>query len=108
MASTSGPHDWADVLAFHIRALNLPAPAREHHPFADRKFRLDLSWPDRWLFAECDGGEWTHGRHGRGRGMQTDCEKWNLLTLAGWRGLRFVGSQIRSGYAIEIIERALK
>lgn len=49
--------DYADTLLLHIRAERLPEPVREFPALAPRrKFRLDLAWPDRLLFAECDGG----------------------------------------------------
>lgn len=95
--------DYADQLQQQIQALWLPAAVREHRPFANRKFRLDLSWPERKLFVEIDGGEWMQGRHARGAGMASDCTKWALLTLDGWRGFRFVGSQVKSGFAIGIL-----
>lgn len=40
--------------------------------------------------------------------MQTDCEKWNRLMLDGWTGFRFTGSQVRSGYAIQILEQVFR
>jgi len=98
--------DWADDLAFQCKAIRLPAPVREFRPFADRKWRLDLCWPTRLLFVECDGGEFVRGIRGRHGGAR-DCEKWNRLTAEGWAGFRFVGSQIKSGAALQFIERLL-
>lgn len=95
------------VLAAQIVALRLPQAARELQLVPGRQFRTDLAWPDRLIFAEVDGGEWTQGRHGRGRGMQEDSVKWNALTLEGWTGFRFVGSQVRNGYAAQVLEQAL-
>lgn len=100
--------DWADTLAFQVTAAGLPEPQREQLLVLPRKFRTDLSWLEIKTFVEVDGGEWSHGQHGRGQGMQDDCVKWNLLTLAGWRGFRFTGSQVKSGYALTTIEQALK
>lgn len=100
--------DLADALLRQILAVRLPEPQREYRPFPDRRFRIDLAWVDRLMAVECDGGEWNHGRHGRGAGMASDCEKQNRLMLEGWACLRFVGSQIRSGYALRTIEQALR
>jgi len=100
--------DWADTLAAYIVLAGLPAPARDQELLAPRRFKTDLCWRERKLFVECDGAEWAAGQHARGRGMADDCEKWNLLTLAGWRGLRFTGSQVKSGAALATIERALR
>jgi len=99
--------DWADHLAALIAQVGLPAPARDRQLVLPRQFKTDLCWPERRLFVECDGAEWAQGQHSRGQGMKDDCVKWNLLTLAGWRGLRVTGDQIKSGYALETITRAL-
>lgn len=100
--------DLADILALHVRAIRLPEAVREFKPFPDRRFRIDLAWPDRLMAVECDGGEWTVGRHSRGTGMQSDNEKCNRLTLEGWSVFRVTGAQVRSGYAVALIERALR
>ena len=66
-----------------------------------------MAWPERRIFAECDGGEWVKGS-ARRHGGATDCERWNALILAGWTGYRFVGSQVRSGYALKILDGWLR
>ena len=99
--------DHADTLLLQILAIHLPEPMREFRFHPTRRWRFDLSWPARMIFAEVDGSEWTHGRHGRGLGMQSDCEKTNEAALLGWIGFRFTGSQVRSGYALTTLERAL-
>lgn len=98
--------DWADTLAQQIHAMRLPMPIREHvfHPV--RQWRMDLAWVDRLLFVECDGGEFVKGSQGR-HGTANDCEKFNAAILLGWTGFRFVGSQIRRGYAIKILTEVL-
>lgn len=98
--------DYADTLALHIRARGLPEAIREYRPFTERKFRLDLAWPERMLFVECDGGEFLQAS-ARRHGGAKDCERWNMLTWHGWKGYRFVGSQVKSGYAIKTIENVL-
>jgi very-short-patch-repair endonuclease len=58
----------------------------------DRKFRIDIAFPAEKLAVEIDGWEW-HGKH---KGDFTrDRERQNLLTLNGWRILRFTAGQIR-------------
>ena len=100
--------DLADTLLAQIRALRLPEPIREYRPWTDRKFRIDLAYVDRKIFIEVDGGEWANGRHSRGAGMQTDCIKWNRLTLEGWSGYRFTGSMVRSGAALALLEQVVQ
>ncbi len=99
--------DLADTLLSQIRALRLPLPEREFRPWMDRRFRIDLAWPAAMIALEVDGGEYSHGRHGRGAGMQTDCEKQNRLALEGWAVFRVTGSQVRSGYAASLVGQVL-
>lgn len=96
--------DYADLLLGQLRAVGLPLPEREYRPFDDRKFRLDCAWPLRRVFVECDGGEYLRAQSRR-HGGAADCERWNLLALAGWTGFRFVGSQILRGDAVALLEK---
>lgn len=100
--------DYADELAQQCALIKLPMPTREYRPWTDRRFRLDLAWLDRLIFAECDGGEWVQGQHSRGQGMIDDCYKWNRLTLDGWTGFRFCGTQVKDGSALTVLETALR
>ena len=99
--------DLADTLLRQIMLAKLPIPQRELRPWTDRRFRLDLAWPDRLMCAEVDGGEWIAGQHGRGQGMIDDCTKANRLVLEGWAVFRFCGTQVRDGSALTVLERAL-
>ena len=96
-----------EQLVLHIRAARLPAPEREYVFAAPRRFRFDLAWPAQKLAVEVEGGTWVQGRHGRGSGMRTDAEKYNLAALAGWRVLRVTTDMVRDGSALTWIERAL-
>lgn len=57
-----------------------------------RKFRLDIAFPTRKLAVEVDGWQF-HGKFLRD--FSRDRERQNLLTLHGWRILRFTAGQIR-------------
>ncbi len=99
--------DLADTLLLHLRASRLPLPVRDYQALLPRKFKCDLAWPALMLCVEVDGGELMRGRHNRAAGMASDCEKQNLLTLAGWRCLRFVGGQVKDGSALAVVTAAL-
>ena len=77
---------------------------RFHPP---RRWRFDFAIPDLKIAIECEGGTWTNGRHTRGAGFERDCEKYNQAAIDGWRVLRFTGRMIRSGEALQVIERAV-
>lgn len=111
--TSKGRVDLADALLGQLEALMMPIPVRDHvfHPV--RRWKMDLAWIPEMVSCEVDGNEWaqtngTKGRHGGAKGMQSDCEKQNEALLLGWKPYRFTGSQVRSGYAIGILEKALR
>ena len=108
--TVKGRVDLADALLGQLEALGMPIPVRDHvfHPV--RRWKMDLAWLDLKVSCEVDGGESAQtngdkGRHGGAKGMQSDCEKQNEAILLGWKTLRVTGSQVRSGYAVTLIER---
>lgn len=70
-----------------------------------RRFRIDIALPAVSLAIEIDGWQW-HGKH-KGD-FARDRERQNLLTIHGWRILRFTAGQIRKDVngCIEIIKKA--
>jgi len=88
-----------------LRALDIPEPVPEYRFHPDRRWRLDYAWPDHKLAVEIEGGAWIQGRHTRGSGFLNDISKYNELTLAGWRLLRFTPAQLRDGSAILVIAK---
>lgn len=100
---SSTPHDmlWAAV------TVAVPGAVREFaNAVPGRKYRLDIAVPGARLAVEVDGWEW-HGKH---KGDFTrDRERQNLLTLNGWRILRFTAGQIRKDMAgcVGLIEKAV-
>ena len=77
---------------------------RFHPP---RRWRFDFAIPDLKIAIECEGGIYSNGRHVRGKGFENDCEKYNQAVLDGWRVLRFTGRMVKSGEALQTIERAV-
>lgn len=73
----------------------------------ERDWRCDFVWPDLRLIVEVEGGVWTQGRHTRGSGFTKDIEKYNSLTAAGWKVLRFGRREVTSGEALNVITKAL-
>lgn len=85
----------------------LPDPVPEFQFAPPRRWRFDHCWPDYLLAWEVDGGVYTRGRHTRGRGYETDCQKLNEALLRGWRVLRTTTGQVASGAALGWLLRAL-
>ena len=102
--SLSGP---AHEISIQMRAIKLLSPVLEHRFAPPRKWRFDFCWPDRMVALEVDGGTWTQGRHTRGAGYERDCEKRNAATELGWRVYNVTPAMIRSGYALDLLERVL-
>ena len=97
-----------ETFALQCRIAKLPKPEREFM-FATngRKWRFDFAWPFHQVAVECEGGHWSGGRHTRGSGFESDCEKYNQAIEQNWRVFRYTKAMIDSGEAIEQIKRVL-
>jgi len=97
-----------ELMAFQLRVCDWPEPVREFHFIPGRKFRADFAWPGLKLLLEVEGGTWNGGRHTSGKGFGTDCEKYNLASIQGWRVIRVTGEHIKSGQALAWLEAAMR
>lgn len=97
-----------DILLIDLRDAGLPEPEREYRFMPERRFRADFAYPDRRILIEVEGGVYSKGRHVRGSGYTADCEKYTLAALEGWIVLRFTSEHVKSGWAREIISRAVE
>lgn len=68
--------------------LKLPPLEREYRFFAGRRWRFDFAHVLAQVAIEVEGGVWSGGRHTRGMGFISDCEKYNEATLLGWHVFR--------------------
>lgn len=73
-----------------------------------KDWRFDFAWLDQRVAVEVQGGTFIGGKHGRGGGIEKDCDKHNEAMLLGWKVLLVTGAHIRQGKAIHWIERLLK
>lgn len=90
-----------------VVGLPIPEPEREYRFHPSRRWRLDFAWPELRLAVEIEGGIWTQGRHTRGSGVKGDMDKYNALTILGWRLLRFDGDAVRSGEAVACVREVV-
>lgn len=74
------------------------------HP--ERDYRFDFAVPALKIAFEIEGGHWAGGRHSKGKGFESDIEKYNYAALAGWKVLRTTYTQIKSGYFSRIVAQA--
>ena len=86
---------------------------RQFRPFKERRFSCDFYLPDYNVVIEIEGGQWINGRHQRGTGYKNDIEKYNMITLAGYKILRLTTDHFMriskdtysvSGYSSKILD----
>lgn len=87
---------WLQIQGYEIP---LPEPEYRFHP--SRMWRVDFAWPSLLVAVELEGAIWTGGRHTRGAGVLADMDKYNSLSVMGWRLLRFDGGAVRTGRAAQ-------
>jgi len=96
------------LFLFHLTSIGLPMPEREVMFHETRKWRFDFAWPKWKIAVEIEGAVWSGGRHTSGKGFTADCEKYNEAQLLVWKVYRFTTQQVKSGEAINFMERVFK
>ncbi|MFA3583526.1 MULTISPECIES: DUF559 domain-containing protein [Acinetobacter calcoaceticus/baumannii complex] len=92
------------VLATHLKACKISFEQEyKFHP--TRKWRADFLITGTKILVEVEGGIWSGGRHTRGKGYLGDMEKYNEAAAMGYKVLRFSTEQVKSGLAIQQIEK---
>jgi len=84
---------FASILATMTKA---PRPVRQFQFHPTRQWRLDFAWPRHRVAVEIDGGIFTGGGHNRGVYFSKCAEKYNALTMAGWRLLRYTTLDLKT------------
>lgn len=97
------------IIIGYLKQRGLPAPELEYKFHPTRKFRFDFAFVPQKLAIEIEGGAFMRGggRHNRGTGFSSDCEKYSEAAILGWRLLRSTTEQVSSGQLFDWIERAL-
>ncbi|MFV5503637.1 DUF559 domain-containing protein [Acinetobacter sp. 226] len=91
-------------LATALRALKIDFEQEfKFHP--ERKWKADFHLVGKKILVEVEGGIWSGGRHTRGKGYIGDMEKYNAATMMGYQVIRFSTEQVKSGLAIQQIEK---
>lgn len=91
-------------LAMQLRAVKIQFEQEfRFHP--KRKWKADFHLIGKKILIEVEGGIWSGGRHTRGKGYIGDMEKYNSATMMGYQVIRFSTEQVKSGSAIEQIEK---
>ncbi|ENV44194.1 DUF559 domain-containing protein [Acinetobacter schindleri] len=98
------PNEFEAKLARELKTLKIEFEQEfKFHP--DRKWKADFHLVDKKILVEVEGGIWSGGRHTRGKGYIGDMEKYNAATMMGFQVIRFSTDQVKSGHAIQQIEK---
>lgn len=98
------PNEFEAKLARELKALKIDFE-QEFYFHPDRKWRADFHLIGKKILVEVEGGIWSGGRHTRGKGYIGDIEKYNAATMMGYQVIRFSTDQVKSGHAIQQIEK---
>ncbi|WP_349929448.1 DUF559 domain-containing protein [Acinetobacter sp. A1-4-2] len=91
-------------LARDLKALKIEFEQEyQFHP--KRKWRADFHLVGKKILVEVEGGIWSGGRHTRGKGYIGDMEKYNAAVMMGYQVIRFSTEQVKSGLAVQQIEK---
>jgi len=102
--SEKAPNEFEAKLAKELKTLKIDFEQEfKFHP--DRKWKADFHLIDKKILVEVEGGIWIGGRHTRGKGYLGDLEKYNAATMMGFQVIRFSTDQVKSGHAIQQIEK---
>ena len=98
------PNEFEAKLARELKTLKIEFEQEfEFHP--KRKWRADFHLVGKKILVEVEGAIWSGGRHTRGKGYLGDMEKYNAATMMGFQVIRFSTDQVKSGHAIQQIEK---
>tara|TARA_R100000656_G_scaffold8864_2_gene9801 strand:- start:1275 stop:1619 length:345 start_codon:yes stop_codon:yes gene_type:complete len=86
-----------------LEEFGIPAPEEEYKFLEHRRFRFDFAWPQVSIAVEIEGGTWVAGRHSRGKGFESDCNKYNFATRDGWKVYRFTTNMVESREGIKFL-----
>lgn len=93
---------WERALAYQCLADKLPPFVQNYKFHVERKFEIDIAWPELKVGVEINGGIWNGktGAHGSPLKILRDMEKNNALVMSGWRILRFTPKEANDGTAL--------
>jgi very-short-patch-repair endonuclease len=114
-----------NLLIWQLTAQGVKIPVREYRFAAEhvgmgkgvrdrlraadlKDWRFDFAWPDERLAVEVEGGQWSGGRHTRGKGFTEDILKYDRAMRLGWTVYRTEAGLIKSNEAVVTIAGLLE
>ena len=99
-----------DVFGDLCVAVGLPRPTPEYQFAKDigRRWKTDWAWVPQKIALELEGGAFKgHGHRSVGKFLR-DMEKYNTLSIRGWRLLRVTTKDMNDGTVFDILEQILR
>ena len=78
---------------------------KEYRFYPTRRWRFDYAIPAIRLAIEIEGAVYTGGRHTRGKGFTSDCEKYSHAAIEKWYLLRATTQQVMEGKLIKWVKQ---
>lgn len=109
IGSVSKPEE---QLALQLKSAHIEF-TREYRPWKARRYRFDFCIHPyefanvTFILIEVQGGIWNKGAHSSGIGITRDCEKYCLAAIDGYLVMPVTPDQIKSGKALQWIEKAI-
>lgn len=95
------------IVKAYYMSEGLPEPEFEYKIINDRKYAWDICFPKFMVWVEVQGGVWKGLGHNTGKGLTRDYEKHNLATLAGWKGIYVLPSEVCMLETVHQLKRLL-
>lgn len=98
-----------EMLADHrIELAGFPPAAKEVRFAPPRRWSFDRAWRFERVALELEGGVWSGGRHVRGKGYESDCEKYSVAAALGWKVIRCTRRMVEDGTMVELLGMVLR
>ncbi len=101
---------WEKTFEFQLKYHEIPPHISQFKFHETRKWAVDFAWPNHRIIVEIEGGIWIKGGAGHSHpiSIERDIEKYNQVSLYGYRLFRFTDKEIRSGAAINLLKEVFK
>jgi hypothetical protein len=97
-----------EIVKAFFKSQGLPEPVFEHSYIPNRRFRLDVAFPEHKVGIEVQGGLFLKAAHSTGTGIKRDMEKRNLGILNGWRVLECEPKDLCMVETVNMVKELLK
>jgi len=95
------------IVSAYFKEMGLPPCVYEYRHIPNRKFRLDIAWPELRIGIEVQGGLHMKSGHSTASGLRKDMEKRNLGLIEGWRVLECEPANLCMKETVDMVKAIL-